>query len=59
MTDRHRTKPMSLRLPEALSAWIDQQARETGKPKRRIILDAIEAAKATQHDGAAKDGRST
>lgn len=45
MTDRHKTKPLSLRLPEALSAWVNAKAAETGKPVRRILLDAIEAAK--------------
>ena len=45
MPDRHKTKPLSLRLPEALLAWVNAQAEETGKPVRRVILDAIEQAK--------------
>jgi predicted DNA binding CopG/RHH family protein len=45
MADRHKTKPLSLRLPEALSAWVQKRSAETGLPVRRVILDAIEAAK--------------
>lgn len=45
MTDRHKTAPLSLRLPEALLAWVQATADETGLPVRRVILDAIEAAK--------------
>jgi len=43
MPDRHKTKPLSLRLPEALSAWVTARAVETGKPVRRVIIEAIEA----------------
>jgi hypothetical protein len=45
MPDRHRVKPLSLRLPEALSAWVYAQAEQTGKPVRRIITEAVETAK--------------
>ena len=44
MADRHTEKPLSLRLG-ALRPWVEQQAAATGKPVRRVILDAIEAAK--------------
>jgi predicted DNA-binding protein len=47
MTDRHRIKPLSLRLPEALSAWVYAQAEQTGKPVRRIIVEAVEKAAET------------
>lgn len=42
MADRHKIKPMSLRLPEALSAWLAAEAQRTGRPVRRIILDTLE-----------------
>jgi predicted DNA-binding protein len=45
MPDRHRVKPLSLRLPEALSAWVNDKAEQTGKPVRRIITEAVETAK--------------
>lgn len=44
MTDRHTEKPLSLRLGP-LRAWVEAQAAATGKPVRRVILDAIEQAK--------------
>ena len=43
-TDRHAEKPLSLRLG-ALRAWVEQESARTGKPVRRVILDAIEAAR--------------
>jgi predicted DNA-binding protein len=45
MPDRHRIRPLSLRLPEALSAWVNDKAEQTGKPVRRIITEAVETAK--------------
>lgn len=46
MADRHKVKPLSLRLPEALAAWVARRAAATGKPVRRVILEAVEAARA-------------
>lgn len=40
-TDRHKVKPMSLRLPEALSAWVKEYAAREGIPVRQVILAAI------------------
>lgn len=45
MTDRHKVKPLSLRLPEDLRQWVEAEAERTGKPVRRVILDAIETAR--------------
>jgi predicted DNA-binding protein len=45
MSDRHKVKPMSLRLPEDLRQWVEHEAERTGKPVRRVILEAIEAAR--------------
>jgi hypothetical protein len=54
MPDRHKTKPLSLRLPEALSAWVSAQSAATGKPVRRVIIEAVEAAReASSTDAAA------
>ena len=44
MADRHTEKPLSLRLG-ALRAWVEEEAARTGKPVRRVILDAIQRAK--------------
>ena len=53
MSDRHTEKPLSLRLG-ALRPWVEQESERTGKPVRRVILDAVEAAKA--HGELARDG---
>jgi hypothetical protein len=45
-TDRHKAKPLSIRLPEPERLWLAEHARQTGQPVRRIILDAIAAYRA-------------
>ena len=51
MSDRHKIKPMSLRLPEALSAWLAAETARTGKPARRIILDLLERERKAEAGG--------
>jgi hypothetical protein len=42
MTDRHREKPLSLRLGPDRQR-LEAYARDTGKPVRRVIADAVKA----------------
>lgn len=44
MADRHREKPLSLRLGP-LRAWVEQEAERTGKPVRRLIIEALERSR--------------
>jgi predicted DNA-binding protein len=43
MPDRHREKPLSLRLPPAERQRLDDYARKHGQPVRRVIKDAVTA----------------
>lgn len=42
MSDRHREKPLSLRLG-AERQRLEDYARDTGQPVRRVIADAVTA----------------
>jgi hypothetical protein len=42
MPDRHREKPLSLRLG-AQRQRLEDYARDTGQPVRRVISDAVRA----------------
>ena len=42
MTDRHREKPLSLRLG-AERQRLEDFARDTGQPVRRVITNAVKA----------------
>jgi hypothetical protein len=42
MTDRHREKPLSLRLGTERQR-LEDYARDTGQPVRRVIADAVKA----------------
>lgn len=42
MADRHREKPLSLRLG-AERQRLEDYARDTGQPVRRVISDAVKA----------------
>jgi len=41
MTDRHKVKPLSIRLPEAERRWLYAYAEQHGIPVRNVIFDAI------------------
>lgn len=41
MIDRHKVRPISLRPPEGDRAWLDEYAKQTGKPVRRILAEAL------------------
>jgi predicted DNA binding CopG/RHH family protein len=41
MADRHKDKPLSIRLPEAERLAVEAKAAEEGWPVRRVILEAI------------------
>jgi len=43
MPDRHKRHPITLRLPEGDRAWLEEHARETGRPVRAILADALAA----------------
>ncbi|MGH3205105.1 MAG: hypothetical protein ACRDP5_24105 [Streptosporangiaceae bacterium] len=43
MTDYHREKPLSLRLGHAERRRLEDYARDTGQPVRRVIADAVQA----------------
>ena len=43
-TERH--KLMSFYVSDDLRAWIDEEARTTGKSKTQVIVEALEAARA-------------
>ena len=43
-TERH--KLMSFYVSDDLRAWIDEEARATGKSKTQVIVEALEAARA-------------
>jgi hypothetical protein len=42
-TERH--KLMSFYVSDDLRAWIDEEARRTGKSKTQVIVDALEEAR--------------
>jgi hypothetical protein len=41
MADRHRRRPLSLRLPEEERAWLYAHAGATGQPVRAILRQAL------------------
>jgi len=41
MPDRHKTTPLSIRLPDAERSWVQDRAQRTGRSVRQVILDAI------------------
>jgi hypothetical protein len=43
MPDRHKTPPLSIRLPDAERSAVYAKAERDGIPVRRVILDAIRA----------------
>jgi|SRR5580692_6169560 hypothetical protein len=47
MPDRHKRPPISLRLPEALSAWLDERAAATGRTRHSQIIAILHAAHST------------
>lgn len=50
MTDRHKVKPLSLRLPESELKWYQARAAATGIPVRRLLLHAAAAYRLSCHD---------
>lgn len=56
MPDRHKIKPMGLRFPEALSAWLREHSEATGLPVRQIVLRAVTEYRERQ-DGATTDAQ--
>lgn len=59
MPDRHKIKPMSLRFPEALSAWLREHSEATGLPVRRIVLQAVEEYRERAKSGATTPAQGT
>ena len=53
-TDRHKRTPKSIRLPDALGAWVEEQSAATGKAEQRIIIEAVEQAQADLGERAGK-----
>jgi hypothetical protein len=51
MPDRHREKPLSLRLG-AQRQRLEKFARDTGQPVRRVIADAVKAWLDKRENGA-------
>jgi hypothetical protein len=41
---QHKHSPASLRLREALSAWVAAEAKRTGKTPHRVVVEAVERA---------------
>lgn len=41
MTDRHAQNPISIRPPKDDRAWLESYARDTGRPVRAIIVEAL------------------
>ena len=42
MPGPHKHPPMSLRLPEGLSAWLAAEVARTGKRPHRIVIEILE-----------------
>lgn len=51
MPDRHKSTPLSLRLPEAERERLEAYAREHGQPVRRVITEAVRRFLDQQGDG--------
>lgn len=41
MPDRHAQTPISIRPPKDDRAWLEAYARETGRPVRAILVEAL------------------
>lgn len=54
MTDRHRTPPLSIRLPDGERQRLYDYAERTGQPIRRVIVDAVRE-KLDREDAAAAE----
>jgi hypothetical protein len=42
LTDPLMSNTLTIRLPEDLSRWLDEEARATGLPKGKIVKDQLE-----------------
>lgn len=51
MPDRHAQSPISIRPPKDDRAWLEAHARQTGRPVRAIIVDALARERARQEAG--------
>jgi len=51
MTDRHAQAPISIRPPRDDRAWLEAHARQTGRPVRAIIVEALARERARQEAG--------
>jgi hypothetical protein len=51
MTDRHAQNPISIRPPRDDRAWLESYARDTGRPVRAIIVEALARERARQEAG--------
>ena len=50
MTDRHKTDPKAVRMPDGLLAWYKQHATGTGQSVNRAIVAALEDYR-RRHEG--------
>lgn len=50
MTDRHKSKPKAVRMPDGLLAWYQQRAEETGQPVNALLVAALEDYR-QRHEG--------
>jgi len=50
-TDRHKTKPKAVRMPDGLEAWYRERAAKEGQPVNSLLVAALEEYRA-RHDGA-------
>jgi hypothetical protein len=41
MPDRHAQNPISIRPPRDDRAWLESYARQTGRPVRAVIVEAL------------------
>jgi hypothetical protein len=55
MTDRHAQNPISIRPPKDDRAWLEAHAKQTGRPVRAIIVDAIARERGRQEAGTVND----
>lgn len=50
-TDRHKSRPKAVRMPDGLPAWYEEHAKAMGRPVNAVLVQALEEFRA-RNDGA-------
>jgi hypothetical protein len=57
--DRHAQNPISIRPPKDDRAWLEAYARDTGRPVRAVIVEALAEYRARRTAAQEQDAGST